>query len=122
MRPELQNQLDSMIKNAGLDRKQAMPNTPPPGTDKSIHIGDGNRRERLLPAVARPKWTPGTPKRGDDNALWYDSPGTKMKPDTAKYADTGEAPEIQKRQGNLLKWMKANATKRKEFDQDMANK
>jgi hypothetical protein len=66
----------------------------------------------------------GTPKKGDDNAEWYNSPGTKMTPDAAKYADeTGESPEIQKRdRGNLLKWMKANATKRKEFDQDAANK
>ena len=125
---------DKLMKNAGVKNMA-------PLTGKSIHIGDGNRRERLLPAVARPihigdgnrreRLLPavasardGTAKKGDDNSRWYNKPGTKMTPDAAKYADeTGESPEIQKRdRGNLLKWMKANATKRKAFDQDAANK
>jgi hypothetical protein len=87
---------DTLMKNAGVNRKQASLMQKP--------IGGG------------------TAKRGDDNYEWYNNPGTKMQADTAKYADTGEAPEIKKPAGNLPKWIKANATKRKEFDQDMANK
>ena len=73
-----------------------------------------------LPKLPRlPRWPNDdpNPKVGNINR-----PGTRMPSDTAKYADTGEAPEIQKPQGNLLKWIKSNATKRKEFDQDMVNK
>ena len=59
----------------------------------------------------------GTPKKGDDNAEWYNSPGTKMGRDTAKYADTGEAPEIEKPQGNLLNWMARKSNKAKKAQQ-----
>ena len=146
VRPGLQNQLDSMMKNAGLDRKQAMPNTPPPGQQpvpqplpspeqNPLRIGQGTLDQNWLDKIRQQMEKPiggtigggrnligrGTPKKGDDNWEWYNKPGTILKPGTAKYADTGEAPEIEKPQGNLLKWLKAKGTgkKNKTVDRDI---
>ena len=119
VRPGLQNQLDSMMKNAGLDRKQAMPNTPPPGIlQRPTRIGSGTMDQNWLDKIRQQMEKPiggdigggrnligrGTPKRGDDSPEWYNKGNTK----TAK--------------PNLLKWMKKNATQPKAFDQDNVNK